>query len=160
MNAHETIKNEIRRFLDKLSIEHDSIDVKEHPLHPIFSIRTTKDSPLLIGNRGESLQALNHLIKRTLEKNPDVEGVKFLVDVNGYQVRKLEELEKRAQVLAQRARAFKHEVEMEPMNAYERMVIHAYFANDPSIETLSVGDGKFRRVTLNYKEDGEKGTSA
>ncbi|MBI2618027.1 hypothetical protein HYW58_01085 [Candidatus Kaiserbacteria bacterium] len=160
MNAHETIKNTIRHFLGKLSIEPDSIDVKEHKLHPIFSVRTEKDSALLIGNRGESLQALNYLIKKALEKDADIGEMKFLIDVNGYQERKLEELEKKAHALADRARMFKHEVEMEPMNAYERMVVHALFADNPSIETMSAGEGKFRRITIRYKENGERSEEA
>lgn len=152
METYEKITSEIRRFLGKLSIEPDSIEVKEHKLHPIFSVRTTNDSTLLIGNRGETLNALNNLIKKMLEKDPETHEVKFLIDVNGYQERKLADLERQAREFAERARMFKREIEMEPMNAYERMVVHACFADDPSIETISVGNGKFRRVTIKYSE--------
>lgn len=151
MNTHEKITDEITKFLDKLHITPDSIDIKEHKLHPIFSIRT-KDSALLIGNRGETLQALNYIIKKIIEQR-DPEEIRFLIDINGYQERKLKELEKQAELSADRARAFKREVELDPMNAYERMVIHSLFTNDPHIETSSFGEGKFRRIVLRYTGD-------
>ncbi len=151
MNNHKKITDEITIFLEKLHIIPDSIDVKEHKLHHIFSIQT-KDSALLIGTRGETLQALNYIIKKILNQN-EVTDIRFLIDVNGYQERKLKELEKQAELSAQRARAFKHEVELEPMSAYERMVIHSLFTNDPHIETFSVGEGRFRRVVLKYSGD-------
>jgi len=149
MDINEKIIEEIRKFLEKLQIIPDSIDIKEHKLHPIFSIKT-KDSAILIGNKGETLQAINYLIKKIIENSGLSEEVRFLVDVNRYQERKLEELEKQAELLADRARAFKRDVELDPMSAYERMVIHSLFANDPHIETFSAGEGKFRRITLRY----------
>jgi spoIIIJ-associated protein len=148
MDTHEKITSEIRNFLEKLHIVPDSIEVKEHKLHPIFSIQT-KDSALLIGNNGETLRAINYILRKIVEQDASEEA-RFIVDVNGYQVRKLEELEKQAELLADRVRAFKHDVELDPMSAYERMVIHSLFTNDPHIETFSVGEGKFRRVVLSY----------
>lgn len=148
MYTHEEITNEIKNFLEKLYIVPVSIDVKEHKLHPIFSIQT-EDSAILIGNQGETLQAFNHIIRKIIEQNSS-EETRFLIDVNGYQERKLMELEKQAELLADRARAFKRDVELDPMSAYERMVVHTLFTNDPHIETSSVGEGKFRRVVLRY----------
>lgn len=148
MDSHEKIKNEIETFLEKLHIIPDSIEIKKHKLHPIFSIQT-KDSALLIGNHGETLQMINYILRKIIEQN-NSEQVRFLVDVNGYQERKLEQLEKEAELLADRVRAFKHDVELNSMSAYERMVIHALFTNDPHIETSSIGEGKFRRVVLKY----------
>ena len=148
MDTHEKIKDEIKNFLEKLSIIPDTIEVKEHKLHPIFSIQT-KDSTLLIGNQGETLQAINYILKKIVNQK-NQEEIRFIVDVNGYQVHKLKELEKQAELIADRVRAFKHDVELDTMNAYERMVIHALLTDDPHIETSSVGEGKFRRVVLSY----------
>ena len=148
MDTHEKITDEITNFLRRLNIIPDSIDIKEHKLHPIFSIRT-KDSALLIGNQGETLRALNYIIKKIVEQG-ELKDTRFLIDVNGYQERKLGELEKQAELLADRTRAFKHDVELNPMSAYERMVVHALFTHDPHIETSSTGEGRFRRVVLSY----------
>jgi len=153
MDTHEKITDEIKDFLERLHIIPDSIEVKEHKLHPIFSIQT-KDSAILIGNQGETLQAINYILKKIIgQKTQEQEQVRFLVDVNGYQERKLIELEKQAELLADRVRAFKHDVELDPMNAYERMVVHALFTNDPHIDTSSFGEGKFRRVVLKYSSE-------
>jgi spoIIIJ-associated protein len=56
-----------------------------------------------------------------------------------------------ARPLAQRARLFKHDVEMAPMSAYERLVVHELFSEDPEIKTESAGEGKFRHIVLKYK---------
>ena len=144
----EKIINEIKNLLDTLHIVPDSIDIKDHKLHPIFSIHTD-DSNLFTKNKGEVLHAFNYLIKRIIDKK-GINEAKFLVDVNEYQEKKLQDLEEQAILLAERARAFKHEVELHPMNAYERMVVHALFTNDPHMETSSVGEGRFRRVVLRY----------
>ena len=148
---YEKIIQEVNAFLSRLNIVPESVKVKEHKLHPIFSIQT-KDSALLIGSQGETLQAINYILKKIINRNTDknTEEVRFLIDVNGYQEHKLRELEKQTELLADRVRAFKHDVELGPMNAYERMVVHALFSNDPHIETLSSGEGKFRRIVLKY----------
>ena len=148
MDIQKEITNEIKNFLDRLNIVSDSIDIKEHKLHPIFSIQT-KDSALLIGNRGETLHALNYIIKKIVEQKISKDE-RFLIDINGYQERRLRELERQAELLADRARAFKREVELDPMSAYERMVVHSLFTNDPLIDTSSVGEGRFRRIVLQY----------
>ena len=53
-------------------------------------------------------------------------------------------------MLGERAKVFKYDVEMSPMNSYERRIIHSLFANDREISTESVGEGKVRRVVLKY----------
>ena len=62
-------------------------------------------------------------------------------------------LKNEALVLAQRAKAFKSNVEMAPMNAYERMIIHSVFASDKEIKTESEGEGKMRRIVFKYTKD-------
>lgn len=148
------IKKIIEDFLNKLTVEFDEIEIIENEAHPTLLIKTN-DSGALIGSGGESLKALNHLIKKIVEKklyqeNPE-NRLQFLLDVNNYYEKRMETLKNQAKILAQRARMFKSNVEMSPMNAYERMIIHATFADDNEIETLSEGEGKARRIVLKYK---------
>jgi len=142
------IKNFIEEFLNKLTVSYTSVDVIEHDIHPVFLIRTN-DSGVLIGNGGENLRAMNYLIKLMMRKEKD-DSFQFLLDVNGYHSKRLVELKNQANILAERARMFKSSVEMNPMNAYERMIVHALFTNDSTITTESEGEGKFRRVVLKY----------
>jgi len=153
----DAIKNLIGELLLKLSIEFEHIEVIEDALHtvPQFHI-LTKDSRLLIGNHGSGLSALNHLIRHMVHKRTgeDHKAPQFLIDVNNYRTRRVEELIYKANVVAERAKLFRHEVEMLPMSPYERMVVHAHFAQHPEITTESHGEGKFRRVVIRYQEKG------
>lgn len=151
------IKTLIGELLLKLAIEVERIEVVDDSSQtlPQFHI-FTKDSRLLIGNRGSSLDALNHIIRHIVYKRIG-EGSKlpqFLIDVNNYRGRRVEELICNAKSIAERAKLFRHEVEMLPMPPYERMVVHAHFADNPDITTQSHGEGKFRRVVIRYQEKG------
>ncbi|MDP6387992.1 MAG: R3H domain-containing nucleic acid-binding protein [Candidatus Pacebacteria bacterium] len=154
INQNDELKVITKDFLEKLTVEFESIEVLENDVHPTVLIKTS-DSGVLIGNNGENLRALNHLVKKIVEKklsgeNPE-NKIQFLLDVNGYHGKKMETLKNQAKILAERARMFKSSVEMSPMNAYERMIIHATFAKDSEIKTESEGEGKMRRVVLKYK---------
>lgn len=163
MNNYEEIKKIIEDFLEKLTVDFNEIEIIENEIHPTIHIKTD-DSGVLIGNNGESLKALNHIIKKIAEKKLNQkegnlpahvwqagERLQFLLDVNDYHRKKMDALKNQAKILAERARMFKSDVEMNPMNAYERMIIHATFANDNEIDTKSEGEGKTRRVILKYK---------
>lgn len=109
------------------------------------------DSELLIGANGEHLRALNMIARRLVEQKHGEEAANFLIDVNRYQESQMDKVRQNAQMLAQRARLFKHDVELPPQSAYERLVIHELFAEDPEIKTESAGEGKFRHVVLKYR---------
>lgn len=138
--------------LRRLSVDIEGIEVHEPDTHPRLVIRTP-DSGILIGNRGETLRALQYLVKRIVEQKTGAgkDAPQFLLDVNGYQGKRLDEIRNHAGLLAERARMFHYDVEMSPMNAYERMIVHAMFAEDPEITTQSQGEGKFRRVVISCK---------
>ncbi len=113
---------------------------------------TSKDSKELIGPHGEHLRALNTILRRLVEAKQGEEAANFLVDINGYYEEKMEVVRGNARMLAQRARLFKHDVEMSPMSPYERLVVHELFSDDPEIQTESQGEGKFRHIILKYKQ--------
>lgn len=152
--SQKNITTIIEDFLRKLTIEFDSIEVLQTQTHSTFLIHT-KDAGVLIGNQGENLEALSYLIRRIVERN--IEGGDrnvFIVDVNNYQTRKIQELVGGVQTSANRAKLFQQDVELSPMTSYERMIIHSAFSDDPDITTESYGEGKFRRVVLKYKNKG------
>ncbi|MFQ5661887.1 MAG: protein jag [Candidatus Paceibacteria bacterium] len=152
--SHEEIKKIIEDFLNKLTVDFNEIEIIENEVHPTLLIKTG-DSGVLIGEGGENLKALNHLVKKVVEKRFNAKNredrLQFLLDVNDYHGKKIETLKNQAKILAERARMFKSDVEMSPMNAYERMIIHSTFADDKEIETQSEGEGKTRRVVLKYR---------
>jgi len=148
----DNIKKLIEDTLNNLTVQFDMVEFVEDDVHPIFMIKTD-DSGVLIGNNGENLRALNHVIKKiayTKTKTDDDTRNQFIVDVNGYNRRRMKEIKDQAAILAERARLFKSSVEMSPMNAYERMIVHSLLSDDNEIQTQSEGEGRFRRVVLKY----------
>jgi len=146
----EQVKKAIEDFLGKLGVDITSIEVIETPAHPIFMVHSS-DSGLLIGTHGDHLRAINMILKRVIENTLGEEQTKFLLDVNNYHKKEIDELEKQAKLSSERVKLFGTDVELEPMNAYNRMLIHALFNDDEDITTESRGDGPYRHVVLKKK---------
>lgn len=145
----ELLKNTVALFLDKLGVVVEDISITTNQ-RTIVAV-TIKEAELAIGPRGEHLRAINTVVRRLVEQQPGVEAATFLIDINNYHEDQMEAVRQNARMLAQRARLFKHDVEMEPMNPYERLVVHELFAEDPQIQTVSEGEGKFRHIVLKIK---------
>ncbi len=146
-----SIETLIREFVEKLAASIDSIEKIESSAHTLYNIRTS-DSKRLIGPQGEHLRAINMLVRRMAEKRlPDISN-DFMVDVNGYHRERIREIEQKAKLLADRVRTFRSSAELSPMNAYERMIVHAMFTDDPEVMTESEGSGPVRHVVLKYRQ--------
>ncbi len=140
----------IKTCLEKLGIHFDDVAVSESAGNTVFTVRTS-ESGVLIGTRGEALSALNHVVKKMLEKQLPHDA-HFIVDVNGYHVRHIKSLEDQARLVAERARTFRYDIELSPMSAYERMIVHSTLKGIPDVETISHGEGKLRHIVVRYKD--------
>ncbi len=143
------LKSFAAELFDKLGVEVDSIEVLTG--HRTVVKVSSPESEKLIGPNGDHLRALNAVARRMIEAKHGVEAASFLIDINSYHENQMETVRGQARMLAQRARLFKHDVEMPPLSAYERLVVHELFADDPEIKTESAGEGKFRHIVLKYK---------
>jgi len=126
------------------------IDVREGSECFQFIIKT-QEAGILIGENGQHLVALTHLIKKLTEsefKKNNLGKIQFFLDVNDYQAKKIEELKNLARMNAQKVRYFKKEIELEPMNPYERRIIHSVLTEYPDIITESIGEDPDRRVVI------------
>jgi spoIIIJ-associated protein len=137
----------IREFLTRLCIAVTAFERVTVGGHDVFNIETP-DSKLLIGPQGDTLRACNMLLRRLLERNVGEGHEKCMLDVNGYQLERIRDIEQKAKILADRVRTFRSSAEMVPMNAYERMIVHSMFSEDPDICTESSGFGPTRHVIL------------
>ena len=146
----ESLKTVISELLATLGLETETIAVVSG--HRTVVALTVKDPEHIIGPRGEHLRALNTVARRLIEAKHGEEAANFLIDANGYHEEKMESVRQNARILAQRARLFKHDVDMSPMSPYERLIVHELFATDPEIQTESAGEGKFRHIVLKYKQ--------
>lgn len=143
----------LKGMLDALGVSYDSISRSSIAGQTIFSIQTA-DASALIGGRGDTIHALDLLVKKMYEKqHPAEEGeedLRFLIDVNDYQVKRIKELQTKALMMADRARSFQYDVELSPMSAYERLIVHTTLQSEPQVKTESVGEGRGRRVVIKY----------
>jgi len=105
------------------------------------------DSGLLIGRRGQTLDALEYVVNRIISRDAG-ETTHLVVDSQGYRVRRRESLRDLSKRLAERARKRGTAVTMNPMSPRDRRVVHLALQDDPSIETRSTGKGHFRKLTI------------
>ena len=109
-------------------------------------------SGLLIGRRGQTLDALEHLVGRIVSRDEWEHGVRIALDAEGYRQRHQESLEDLARRLADKARATGRPVTMSPMSARDRRVIHLAVEREAGVTTCSEGEGLFRRVVITPKQ--------
>ena len=152
MNKEKNTKKLIEDILSSMGIRYDIVEETDDPItkKKLFIIKSP-ESGLLIGDRGETFQALSHLIRRIASKGME-EMADFSIDVNDYRATMIEKLKIKAGMLANRARDMKANVEMEPMSSYERLIIHGTLSDQPNIKTESIGEGKDRRLVIKYVE--------
>jgi spoIIIJ-associated protein len=111
---------------------------------------------VFVSRDGEALLALNHVVKRIIEsKNKDKdENIKrddIIIDINNFQKSKIDNIHAIAHMMAERARYFKANMEIEPMSAFERRIVHEFLSDAEDLDTESDGTGPNRRVIIKYK---------
>jgi spoIIIJ-associated protein len=123
--------------------------VEEHPMDDgILLDVKTEDSGRLIGRQGQTLSDLQYLTNRILFQQ-DKNVPKITVDVAGYRFQQRDALVKKAKEAAEKVRRWGDVVELEPLNAFDRRIVHAAIKDDPDIETHSVeADGTDKKVVL------------
>lgn len=105
---------------------------------------------VLIGRRGDTLDALQYLTSLTVNKGKN-DYTRVTLDVEHYRAKREETLRKLAIRMANRARKSGRRVVLEPMNPYERRVLHSALQNDPYVQTHSEGEEPYRRVIITLK---------
>ena len=154
----ETVENILKNLLDKVGVPYSGIKQLEVAGQTIFSIESAEDARTLIGAHGDTIYAIDFLVKKMVENTlPDkaADGTEsklpmFLVDVNDYRTRQIKDLQTKALMMAERARSFQYDVELTPMSSYERLIIHNTLQGAPNVKTESQGEGRNRRVVIKY----------
>lgn len=123
--------------------------VEEHPMDDSLLLDVkTDDSGRLIGRQGQTLSDLQYITNRLLFQQ-DGTAPKVMVDVGGYLAQAREALVQKAKEAAEKVRRWGEVVELEPMSAFDRRIIHHALRDDPDIETHSVEvDGTDRKAML------------
>lgn len=108
------------------------------------------DMGVLIGKRGQTLDSLQYLISLVANKNSD-NYLRVKLDTENYRKRRKETLENLAHNISYKVKRTKRAVSLEPMNPYERRVIHSALQNDKYVVTHSEGEEPYRRVVVTLK---------
>src|SRR5580704_5841460 len=114
----------------------------------VFLDVKTEDSGRLIGRQGQTLADLQYITNRILFQQ-DASSPKVMIDVGGYRAQAREALVKKAKDAADKVRRWGDVVELEPMNAFDRRVVHQALKDDPDVQTHSVEvDGTDKKALL------------
>jgi len=116
----------------------------------------TDNSGLLIGRKGQTLEALQYLIGRIAGERQGSEGPHIVVDVENYRERRRKSLEDMALRLGEKAKRQRKTVTVDALSAADRRVIHAALQDDPWVTTKSLGQGAFRRLLIIPEGDRKK----
>jgi spoIIIJ-associated protein len=108
---------------------------------------TGKDIGIVIGRRGETLDSLQYLTSLVVNKDEE-KYVRLVIDVENYRLKREETLVKLADRLAERALKYRKPVTLEPMNPYERRIIHSCLQENKGVHTYSVGDEPNRKIVI------------
>ncbi len=128
-------KEVLETLLRQLGFE---VTVVEHALEEGLTLDVQTDDPgRLIGRQGQTLADLQYLLNRLLFQG-DETAPKVTVDVGGYRTQAREALVKKAREAAEKVRRWGDVIELEPMNSYDRRIVHHSLKDDPDIETYSV----------------------
>lgn len=110
-----------------------------------------EDMGVLIGKRGQTLDALQYLTGQVVNKNQN-EYIRVKLDTENYRERRMETLETLAKNIAYRVRRTRRPIALEPMNPYERRIIHSALQNEKDVLTRSEGEEPYRHVVICYKK--------
>ncbi len=160
--SKEEILNLIKELIEKTSVGVIDISILEEDFvsksfggqnSTWFKVEVNQPH-YFIDHEGEALFALNHLVKRIIESKSDlVLGVlsqNILIDVNGFHKKRIENLHAIAHMMAERARYFKSNIEVDPMSSFDRRIVHEFLSSENDLKTESTGFGPTRRVVIKY----------
>jgi len=144
----EKIKKEVEEFFKKTTLD-AKIELSLLKDNTVFLKLKSEEPKVLIGEKGETLLELQHLLRIFLKKKIKIEDPFYLeVDINDYKKKKAVYLKELARSAAQEAILAKKEKILPPMPAYERKIIHLELSENPNIVTESIGQGSERRVVI------------
>ena len=128
------------------------VDVKYDDADKSMDIDLSGDEMgVLIGKRGQTLDSLQYLVSLVVNKGSE-EYIRVKIDTENYRQRRKETLENLAKNIAYKVKRTKRPVSLEPMNPYERRIIHSVLQNDRYVTTHSEGEEPFRRVVVTLKK--------
>ena len=155
----ETMEDKAMTFLSDMFGAMDlgvQMEASYHEKDKELSINMSGDDMgILIGKRGQTLDSLQYLVSLVLNKENE-DYIRVKLDTENYRERRKETLETLAKNIAYKVKRTRRSVSLEPMNPYERRIIHSALQNDKFVVTRSDGEEPFRHVVISLKKDYSK----
>ena len=139
----------VRSLMEKMGIEAD-VDATYDEDNKLNVSISTDDTGILIGRRGQTLDAIQYLTSLAVNKDRD-EYLRVTVDVGDYREKRKSALQDLADRIALNVERSKRSYELEPMSSYERRIIHSALQNYEHISTHSEGEEPYRHIVIEYK---------
>lgn len=150
-----SIEDSVRDFLSKvfhaMNLVVEILIESDEENHILEVELKGNDMGVLIGKRGQTLDSLQYLVNLAVNKQSD-NYVKVKLDTEDYRKRRKDTLENLAKNIAYKVKRTKHAVSLEPMNPFERRVIHSALQYDKYVSTHSEGEEPFRHVVVTLKK--------
>ena len=153
----EEIRDRVDEFLK------DFFEAMNLPAHAVYNfsfktnelsivIESEEDLGVLIGKRGQTLDSLQYILSLVVNKSSE-SYIRIKLDTENYRKKRKDKLEILAKNIASKVKKTGKFTELEPMNAYERRIIHAALQGDNLVSTKSVGEEPFRHITIYPKKN-------
>ena len=147
----ENVVEFLSSIFDAMKMEVEILVAVNEEEHIIEVELKGDDMGILIGKRGQTLDSLQYLTNLAINKHSD-EYYKVKIDTEDYRKRRKETLENLAKNIAYKVKRTKRPVSLEPMNPFERRIIHSALQNDRYVTTHSEGDEPYRDVVVTLKK--------
>ena len=139
----------LESVFEKMNVDVD-IEKYEDEDSVLFKI-SGKNSGIIIGRRGETLDALQYLTSLVVNKRSK-RYMRVTIDIENYREKREETLARLARRLADKVVKYRRNISLEPMNPYERRIIHSTLQNNEYVETYSMGEDPNRKVVITLKQ--------
>ena len=153
----DRVENYLRGLLDHMGIEAE-IEITEREGGGLCANLSGNGMGAVIGRRGETLDAIQHLVNYSINRGSD-KRMHISVDAENYRSKREESLVHLAKKMADKAIKYRRSMALEPMNSYERHVIHTALQDYEGVSTASTGVEPNRRVVVTYEKTEAAGSS-
>lgn len=150
-NPSTIVVDFLESVLKTMNIEGNfDVDVKKNDLYIDIVDLSSKDKGIIIGKRGNTLDSLQYLASLVVNKESE-KYVRISLDCGNYRQKREETLRSLAKKMADKAKSTRRPVKLEPMNPYERRIIHSALQKSQGIKTYSEGRDPYRRIVIETK---------
>ena len=138
----------VRDLLEKMNIEAKIYLIEESDEKVVIEIESP-DTGLIIGKQGQTLESIQLLVNVIMNKKAN-KWTKVIIDIENYRNRKERNLNFIANKAANQVKKTKRPIILDPMNPFERRIIHLALQNDVQVNTESIGEGVLKKIKVNY----------